>query len=254
MYQYPQMTNQTATNPPRYLAIAQEIEAEIRAGRLAPGHRLASERDLAAERQISRMTARQALQHLTKRGLLTAQVGRGTFVAAGAIQQELATLSGFSEEMGRQGRSSASIVIEATTHAPDPETAVALSLGQSARVHRLTRVRLVDGAPVAVETSEIDAARTPGFLDGADFSRQSSYALLRARYGIAPTTAEQTLQAAACDRETAHRLTLKEGAPILRLTRLTFDADGTAFEYVRSLYRGDAFTMKVRLTVGETGA
>ncbi len=95
-----------------------------------------------------------------------------------------------------------------------------------------------------------DAGPTPGFFDGADFGRQSTYARLREVFGIAPTTAEQTLEAAAAESETAHRLNLPEGAPILRLTRLTRDADGRAFEFVRSLYRGDAFNMKVHLSLG----
>tara|TARA_R110002020_G_scaffold233050_15_gene444779 strand:- start:3671 stop:4417 length:747 start_codon:yes stop_codon:yes gene_type:complete len=240
----------TETDLPRYLAIARDIEADIRAGRLTVGTRLPSERDMARDRKISRMTARQALQHLTKRGLLEAQVGRGTFVRSGAIQQELTTLTGFSEEMGRQGRDSSSIVIEAATRAADPASARALGLPHGALVHRLTRVRLVDSAPVAIEISEIDAGPTPGFFDGAEFGRQSTYARLREIYGIVPTTAEQTLEAAAAESETAHRLNLPEGAPILRLTRLTRDAEDRAFEFVRSLYRGDAFNMKVLLTLG----
>ena len=239
------------TDLPRYLAIARDIEDEIRAGRLAVGERLPSERDMARDRQISRVTARHALQHLTRRGLLEAQVGRGTFVRSGAIEQELTTLAGFSEEMGRQGRKNSSIVIEAATGEPVPATALALSLPQGGHVHRLTRVRLVDSAPVAIEISEIDAARTPGFFDGADFGRQSTYERLREQYGIVPTTAEQTLEAAAAERESAYRLDLSEGAPILRLTRLTRDAEGRAFEFVRSLYRGDAFNMKVNLSLGE---
>ncbi|WP_163848706.1 GntR family transcriptional regulator [Pseudooceanicola aestuarii] len=238
------------TNLPRYLAIARDIEADIRAGRLAEGARLPSERDMAKDRQISRMTARQALRHLTQRGYLEAQVGRGTFVRSGAIQQELTALTGFSEAMRLQGRDIASVVIEAATRTPDPDTVLALGLAQGAPIHRLTRIRLVDGAPVAIEMSEIDASVTPGFFDGADFARQSTYARLRAEYDITPTTAEQTLEAAAADNETAHRLNLPEGAPILRLTRLTRDAQGGAFEFVRSLYRGDAFNMKVHLTLG----
>lgn len=234
---------------PRYLAVARDIEADIRAGRLTDGERLPSERDMARDRQISRTTARLAIQQLTQRGLLEAQVGRGTFVRSGAIQQVLTTLTGFSEEMERQGRETASIVIEAATRVAEPEIAIALGLAQGVLVHRLTRVRLVDGAPVAIEISEIDAAVTPGFFDGADFSRQSTYAFLRERFGIVPTSAEQTLEAAAAEGETAHRLGLPEGAPILRLTRLTRDADGRAFEFVRSLYRGDAFNMKVHLTL-----
>jgi len=235
---------------PRYLATAQDIEADIVAGRLSAGERLPSERDMARDQQISRMTARHALQHLTSRGLVEPQVGRGTFVRSGAIEQELKTLSGFSEDMLLQGRESSSIVIEAVTRTPDPRTILAMSFPQGALVHSLSRVRLVDGAPVAIEISEIDAARTPGFFEGSDFSRQSTYARLRTIYGIIPTLAEQTLEAAAAEHETALRLKMPAGGPVLRLTRLTRDAQNNAFEFVRSVYRGDAFNMKVQLALG----
>lgn len=235
---------------PRYLTAAHDIEADILAGRLAAGERLPSERDMARDQQISRMTARHALQHLTSRGLVETQVGRGTFVRSGAIEQELSTLSGFSEDMRVQGRESSSIVIEAVTRIPDPATILAMGLPQGAMVHRLSRVRLVDGVPVAIEISEIDAVRTPGFFDSSDFSKQSTYARLRAHYGIIPTFAEQTLEAAAAVHETAIRLNMPIGGPVLRLTRLTRDAQNMPFEFVRSVYRGDAFNMKVQLTLG----
>jgi GntR family transcriptional regulator len=148
---------------PRYLAVARDIEADIRKGRLVPGDRLPSERDIARDRQISRMTARQAVQHLTRRGLLEAQIGRGTFVRASAIQQELATLTGFSEEMAKKGRETSSIVIEAATHEADPATSLALGLTHGGLVHKLTRVRLVDGAPVANEISAQVGNRAPAF-------------------------------------------------------------------------------------------
>lgn len=235
----------------RYRRIAREIEEDIRAGRLKAGERLPSERTMAERRKISRMTARQAMQHLAGRGLLETHVGRGTFVRTGTIRQELTTLTGFTEEMERQGRTVSSIVAEAATMPADAESARALGLNLGTEVHRLTRVRLVEGEPVAVETTDLNARAAPDFFEHADFSSQSAYALLRERYDLHPTSAEQTLESAAADQQVALQLGLPRGAPVLRLTRLTFDAAGEAFEYVRSVYRGDAFTMKVRLSLPE---
>ncbi len=244
------------TTPPaaRYRRIADEIERDIRSGLLQVGARLPSERTLAATRRISRMTARQALQHLTGRGLLETRIGHGTFVRAGAIRQELASLTGFTQAMERQGRRVTSIVIQAGTCPAERETATALGLMAGTPVHRLTRVRLVDGAHVAVETTEIVAARAPDFYQQADFATQSAYALLRDRHGLHPTAAEQTMEAAAAGRELALQLDLAPGDPVLRLTRLTRDQHGVAFEYVRSVYRGDAFTMKVDLVLKDGAA
>lgn len=236
---------------PKYRRVADSLAAQIASGRLKAGDQIPSERVIAEEMGISRMTVRQALRHLAERGMVEARVGQGTFVGAPRLQQQLSTLTGFTEEMGKQGRSAASIVAEAAARAPDPETASALGLPANGTVWRISRVRLADGEPVAIETTEVAAAMTPGLLDRADFARASLYETLRTQYGLRPATAEQTLAAASADPSVAATLGIDLGAPVLRLTRLTRDAEGRAFEHVRSVYRGDAFVMKVRLDLGE---
>jgi GntR family transcriptional regulator len=236
---------------PKYRRIADSLAAEIAAGRLAAGQQIPSERAIAAELGASRMTVRQALRELADRGLIEARVGQGTFVGRPPIQQQLTALSGFTEEMERQGRAPASIVVEAGLRVADAGTAAALGLPSGGEVWRIGRIRLVDGDPVALETTEIAAARAPGLLEKADFARASLYATLRAEYGLLPASAEQTLAAAAAEPEVALPLGLSVGAPVLRLTRRTCDPEGRPFEHVRSFYRGDAFVMKARLDLRE---
>ncbi|WP_319532624.1 UTRA domain-containing protein [uncultured Cohaesibacter sp.] len=77
-----------------------------------------------------------------------------------------------------------------------------------------------------------------------------SIPILRSNFDIVPTTAEQVLEAAAAPGDVGRSLQVEEGAALLKLTRLTFDAHGEPFEYVRSFYRGDSFAMKVNLTLG----
>lgn len=60
--------------------IAAAIEADIRAGRVGPGERLASETALGARFAASRSTVRKSLQSLSERGLIVTRVGLGSFV------------------------------------------------------------------------------------------------------------------------------------------------------------------------------
>jgi GntR family transcriptional regulator len=236
---------------PKYRRIADSLAEDILAGRLKAGDQIPSERVIAGEYGISRMTARQALKHLADRGMVEARVGQGTFVGAQRLQQQLSTLTGFTEEMEKQGRKAASIVVEAAARLPDAETALALDLPSGATVWRIARVRLADGEPVALETTEVAAAMTPGLLERADFGRSSLYDTLRRHYGLRPVVAEQTLAASSAETSIALPLGIAVGAPVLRITRLTRDAEDRAFEYVRSVYRGDAFVMKARLDLKE---
>lgn len=233
----------------RYRQIASALEADIVSGRLKVGEQLPSERAMAEELGISRMTARKALEQLAGRGMLETRVGQGTFVGAPVIRQELSTLSGFTEEMERQGRTTSSIVVEAQHCAPTAEAFKALKLAAKQHVYRLTRVRLADETPVAFECTEINASRAPDLLSKANFATSSLYGNLKRHFGIIPAIAEQTLEAALADQSTALTLSIEPGAAVLMQTRLTFDNANQPFEFVRSTYRGDAFQMKVQLTI-----
>lgn len=63
-----------------YVAVADHVEARIRAGELQPGARLPAERDLAQEYGVAYLTVRRAAQVLRDRGLIETVHGRGTFV------------------------------------------------------------------------------------------------------------------------------------------------------------------------------
>lgn len=66
---------------PMYDQLAADITADITSGALAPGARLPTEVELAAQYQVSRVTVRRAVKDLTERGLVVVSHGRGTFVA-----------------------------------------------------------------------------------------------------------------------------------------------------------------------------
>jgi GntR family transcriptional regulator len=229
------------------MRIARQLESDIGAGTLKVGDRLPSERRIAEELGASRMTARHALKLLERRGLVETRTGLGAFVAERRIEKQLWTLTGFTEEMRRTGRKISSLVLDAGAGTADQETATALTVSESSPVHRLVRVRLVDSTPVAIERTEIPIVLAPGLLEKTDFTTDSLYRVLRDEYGLAPTGAEESVLAATPDAATAAALGIAATQPVLRFTRLTFERNGRPFEYVRSAYRGDCFTMRVRL-------
>lgn len=65
---------------PRYLAIADALADDIEGGMLAPGERLPTHRDLADSLGVTVGTVTRAYREAENRGLVTGQVGRGTFV------------------------------------------------------------------------------------------------------------------------------------------------------------------------------
>ncbi len=66
----------------RYEQVADRLAADIRAGRLAPGDRLPSERDLARSLEVGRASVREAIAALQVAGMIETRPGSGSFVAA----------------------------------------------------------------------------------------------------------------------------------------------------------------------------
>ncbi|MGI5438459.1 GntR family transcriptional regulator [Streptomyces shenzhenensis] len=76
---------QTADSPaddprPPYIRTADELRKQIQDGRLAPGAKLPSARDLQAQYGIANSTAQNALRVLKEEGLIYSVQGRGVFV------------------------------------------------------------------------------------------------------------------------------------------------------------------------------
>jgi DNA-binding transcriptional MocR family regulator len=65
---------------PRYLAFVLALEADIASGRVKPGMRLLPQRDMAQRLDLSVGTISKAYAEAEQRGLISGEVGRGTFV------------------------------------------------------------------------------------------------------------------------------------------------------------------------------
>jgi GntR family transcriptional regulator len=74
----------TGSELPIYRQIMRQITDAIAGGRLRPGDKLTSQRDLAVQLVISPLTVKKAYDELEREGLIRTERGRGTFVAAGA--------------------------------------------------------------------------------------------------------------------------------------------------------------------------
>ena len=84
-------------------AVMDFLRSEIRGGRLRPGDRLPSERELASRTRVSRPTVRAAFSALAVLGIVDVRHGSGTFLADGVHEMEsrplklLSSLHGLSE-------------------------------------------------------------------------------------------------------------------------------------------------------------
>lgn len=74
--------NISGSKKPKYLALVEAIERDIRSGVLRQGDRLPPQREIAAGLDITIATLTKAIQEAARRGLLATRTGSGTFVRA----------------------------------------------------------------------------------------------------------------------------------------------------------------------------
>ena len=237
---------------PLYLQLEESLRTDILARRLQPHQQLPSERELCTHFRVSRMTVRQALLDLTRDGLIYSRVGKGTFVCEPKIDQQLRTLTGFSQDMQSRGSKPTSHVLEAKLEQAADGVAQALHLPLAAPIILLTRVRLADSLPLAVETVHLPQNLCPELLRH-DFSRESLYAVLEKDYGYRLTRAEQTIEAGAAGPREVTLLQVQPRAPVLIMERLTFTDQNIPIEHVHSIYRGDRYKFSSVLSIEARG-
>jgi GntR family transcriptional regulator len=230
-----------AEGTPAYRRVGDDLAACIRSGELAPGARVPSERELAVQLGISRMTARAAVDLLARRGLVERRERSGVFVAWPKIEQSLDTVVGLSDQLGGRGVVPGAEVIEGRTVAAaelgDAEVVPRLGLSEGEAVHVIFRVRTGDGEPLVLEENYLPERLLPGLL-GEDLSG-SLYSLVRERYGLSVARTRQELEPTPLDSVAAAMLGVRPDVPALRVARTAWDAEGRAIEFARDLHRGD---------------
>lgn len=210
-----------------------------------PGTPVPTERELAELVTTSRTTVRQALSELVTEGRLVRRQGSGTYVAEPKLAWPL-QMSSFTEQATSSGLKVETTLVSAERVPATEEIAELLNLKLGAQVHRIERLREVNGSPMALEQSHLSARRFPGL---AKSLRQtgSLYQVLHSEWGVWPVTAVETIETAPASPREAALLATDTGAPMLLLSRHSMDADGEPVEWVRSWYRGDRYTFVARL-------
>ncbi|MFC5862490.1 phosphonate metabolism transcriptional regulator PhnF [Acidicapsa dinghuensis] len=232
-----------------YEKVEEVLAAEIATGELRPGDRLPSEDELLTRFGVSRITVRRAIQNLVQRGVVEIQRGRGTFVLAPRISQELTKLTGFVEDMMVHGRKASAKVLSRDEVAANATVARQLGISKGTRVVRIERVRLADSVPMSLDETYLPLAIGRQIVRN-DLRVKPIFTLLEEKYGVPLTEAEYKLEASAASAHVAEALSIEENAPILRIERTTFTTDGRPIDYEMLSYRGDLIRFVTRLIRG----
>ena len=230
---------------PLYLQLANKLAAGIQRGLWQPDEALPSERWLSEALDISRVTARKAIDILCERGLLNRKHGSGTYLAlkiAPALEQPLSRLTNFSDELRQRGFVPGPQWISRETGVAVAEEILSLGLSPQTMVARLNRLRTADNVVMAIESTTIPAVYLPEPKRVTD----SLYRYLEVN-NVAPTRALQHIRAVNATAEQAKLAGIKQGTAMLLMTRIGYLANGAAIELTHSYCRSDYYDFVAEL-------
>jgi GntR family transcriptional regulator len=203
---------------------------------------LPSERKLASRYDLSRVTVRKALEVLELQGYIYRQHGRGTFVSPARLQQDLAQLASFTEEMETRGMEAGQEIL-AFEYTEPPELArkELMLPGVSEYVLHIERIRFAGEEPIGIHDAYLSLPSGKKIAREELEARGSLYALLREKLNLIVTEAREVLRATVADHRQAKLLGIHEGSPLFSIRRTTWSQDRSPLEYVRLDYRGDRY-------------
>lgn len=227
-----------------YDQLAQAISQAIQSGDLTPGTMLPPEPEFATQLGVSRQTVNQALTWLARRGIVTRRRGVGTAIAEPFIEQRLGELYSFVRTLSEQGRVVATRLLGYRITIDD--TASTLLAGRrDALVFEVTRLRVVDGEPFALETSYLPL-ECGEQLPVERLATDILYDLLHECCAIAVTHAEETLRPVTIEQPDAALLGVHVGDAVFLVERTSY-AGAQPIELRSSLIRGDRFRFRAYL-------
>lgn len=215
-------------------------------GEWSNGEKIPNEYQLCDMYNVSRITVRQALAELTKRGYLQRRQGSGTYVTIPKIENNLTSFYSLSEEFKKRGLSSVSRVLEFHLQIPQKDIVQKLGLQDKSReVYYIKRLRYADNIPVAIEVTYLPATLFRG-LKEQDLEEHALYDVMREKFGVVPSTAEESIGAINLGDKEAIYLGVKKDVAVLRVERFAYSAE-TCIEYTIGFIRSDIFHFHVKL-------
>lgn len=231
---------------PLYHQIFLTIRDEIISGKRPFGAAVPTEAELSEAHDVSRITARRALDELAQHRLVERKRRVGTRVIfrspvkpiEGSIDQAVESLIEF-------GRTTKVRVVEIVREDASPDVAASLQMAPGESVVRAVRLRLLDGEPLGQVVSYVPA-RLAALMTKTNLSKRPMLDLLRSN-GHAIGDARQSIAAVLADAALAAALDIEVRAAVLHIDRVVSDKAGQPLLATIADYRADRYRINLDL-------
>ncbi len=233
---------------PLYHQLYSVLKDSILNGTIPFDAQMPTEQQLAATFDVSRITAKRAMDELAAENLIARFRGKGSHVTYQYTPPPVrAPLVGMLENLVEMGKHSIVRVVSVEEVVPPADIRGLLNLGENETVHKLVRVRSnEEGEPYAYYVSW-----TAGIASG--FTRRKLEKTPRLdvirENGIKLTKIEQVLSAENASVQIAEDLDTEPGAALLSIRRLSSNEDGTVVDVLDGLYNPKRYQYAMVLSI-----
>lgn len=229
---------------PLYVQLENLLLEKIDNGELKAGDLVPSENELSQRYEISRMTAKKAIDNLMIKGLVERVKGKGTFILKQEkkIELPLNRLRGFTQKVKELGLLPLNLVLVFEEKKADTLISKYLNINVGDKVWYMERIRQIDEIPAVLEQSYISVDLFPN-LTKQDLEK-SKFDYIE-KQGFKIKNSDREISAEIPNDYVATSLHLKRSEPVLVAKCITYLDTNEVLEYSTIYYNQKKYKFKI---------
>lgn len=235
--------------PAKFIIIKQYICQQIESGQWSQHSKVPSENELAMQFNVSRMTARRALQELTEQGTLVRSQGAGTFVASFKSQSSVLEIKNIADEVQSRNHQHSAKQLSVKTVKANEEVAIQLNVTENTEVYysevlHFETLQSGEQFPIQLEQRYVNPNLVPNYLI-QNFSKITAHEYLSSEAPLTEATHE--IEAINAGEQLSQLLAINGQQACLQIKRRTWSSQGVvSFAILTS--PGDKYRLGGHLT------
>lgn len=243
----PQKPSEPSGASPRFRRIVENLRQEIAEGTLPAHAALPSERVIAEQQGVSRMTARRALEVMEAEGLAYSEQRKGRFVSPRRLRYNISNMVSFVADAQSGGTDLEIELVSRGKAGADEFLAAALTVAVGEELLVYTRLFRIEGHATFIETEYVVAKRFPDLF--AHDLRQSTTGLLEQHYQTSARGGDIVIRMRTLKADEAGLLGLASHHAAIELEQVIRDEAGEPFCFGRQVWRGELAEFSAKAVV-----
>ncbi|BCN32249.1 GntR family transcriptional regulator [Anaeromicropila herbilytica] len=209
----------------KYYTIKQNIQNMINSGEMPIGSEIPSETELMNQYEVSRVTARRALDELYRDGYIEKIQGKRAYVKEMLNKDGFTLVQSYTDEIVKKHMIPSRRILECVVRKAFPEETAYLSIQEGDYVFSLIRIYYANGDPLCYTHSVLPYDYFND-IENHNFLNSSLYHIIENEYLVKIKSSKLSLKAVATPRIIANYLSVDIDTPILFTKAVTYGIIG----------------------------